>query len=839
MADQLESALVIELSPTIRWEAALDTNGDTAGKLTAVDLAKPFDVTQFNRRDRELAYRDLINANAVVKVGLEIASIFGGAVSIPRVEGQTVQTLPYVASDIKDTSSQVVHVRHADVPTAALASDMDLAGRDALIYETLATACEVFRDPPLEGLQSGISDTSAWSLGEEVEERVNINSALPLDRDAFANPDKHLAHRDNLVAAYASRICQVLKNPFAYATRLYVAITGTDEREVEVYSLIKPPYVLGSTYNLDDEVWYHGDWWRALRETRDVPTVQSEDWTTITDSSTRIWTAEPALSDRNRIVYDVADKTLKWYRENNDVSSVPQLFALSVPGIFEGQYVDTVLAIPEQKDAQFWRKKAARIVFAGTVISDIAAVTDTTFGTNVLVADDAAVMTVPQNTPMRVLFPGATLEAGRRYQVSALVVPQPVLKVFGDQTSTEGVTIADRGLTFDGAYMPTTLTAGDAVLFSLQLPAGVWTCTMEYTNLGDVTNGFGVGVTTQDVTQSYTNTVRSDAVPLLFEDANSNPLTNGDLVQADPFTISSAGNQLNISITWAYGPGLFHLRSLTFEQLTPPSLTRYSMEGNLTTELSTSTTAGASTLDVYGSPTHFGVMPFDFTTVASGGTYLNLLWKPTGETEQVPLMVRQVSLHEWVENDPTPDALGFEGFRQDCLNRAEKAAQQAWNKMVNGYEGVVPVSVYNGTWSRDTMEEWISLVEIYEPRLREVPGIESGAVTDNFQYEVTGSYVVYNDAQYFTGDTFYGTLTQSEYTGDGIKQLGAFKRSQPGHLGKLGLMPYGVVYNYQSGTIAAPSSTDVAMPFVVTLQPWMIEAGAYVSQPDFWLVDGL
>jgi hypothetical protein len=243
-------------------------------------------------------------------------------------------------------------------------------------------------------------------------------------------------------------------------------------------------------------------------------------------------------------------------------------------------------------------------------------------------------------------------------------------------------------------------------------------------------------------------------------------------------------------------------------------------------------------------------MPFEFNTAVDGGRTptFELTWNPTGEAAQTPLMVRQVSLHQWVENDPTPDALGFDSYRQACLDRAERCAQQAWNRLVNGYEGDVPLGVYNGTWSSSTTDEWLSLVEIYEPRLREVEGIESGAINPDFQYEVTGSFVVYNDAQYGTGATFWGTSTQADYTYDpsntafawpGVKQVGAFKRSQPGHLGKLGLMPYGVFYNYLVGTVAAPTDISIAMPTLVTLQPWMIEVGAYTAQPEFWLVDNL
>ena len=838
MPGQIESALLIELDRSIRWEASLNTNGGVSGKLTVVDPNASFDATKFNRRDRELAYRDMINANAVVKVGLEIASIFGGAVDIPRVEGSTDTTLPYAASDLGQTNSQVVHIKHAHVPANALAVDMDLAGRDALLYDTLAKACQTFENPPLTPLVPPVAEVTAWSKGEAQTDRQDIATALPLNRDLFGDADKHLTSRDNQVAAYASRLCQVLKNPFAYATRLYVEIGGVDEREVEVYNLIKPPYVLGSRYNAGDEVWYHGQWWQASSETADVPAVTSLYWTAVNESSSRIWTAEPSLPDRNRIVYNVADKTLKWYRENNDVSSVPQLFALSVPGIFEYQTVNTLLGIPEHRDSQFWRKKAARIVFAGTQLQDMAFVINTTGGSNCLVADDAAVLTIPQNTSAR-WFLDAALEAGRRYQVSALVVAQPVLKVYGEQSVTSNITIADRGITFNGVHLATTLTPGAAVLFNLALPAGVWECTMDYTNLSGVTSGFGIEVTTQDTSQTYSNTVLSDASPLQFKDENDIPLQNGKLVTTAPFNISSSGANLSLSITWSYGPGLFHLRSITLNQLSPTN-TRYSMEGKLMSGLTSVSGANPSTLDVSASPIHYGVMPFEFITTApsaADNTWFDMTWKPSGETDLTPLMVRSVSLHEFVTNNPTPDAGGFEGYRQECLDRAEYNAQQSWNRMINGYGGVVPISIYNGTWSRDTTDEWISLTEIYEPRLREVEDIQSGGVADKFQYEITGSYVVYNDTQLFTGDTFYGTFAQSDYTGAGVKQLGAFKRSQPGHLGKLGLMPYGVVYNYQVGTVAAPSDMKAAMPLLVTLQPWMIEAGAYSSQSDFWLVD--
>lgn len=331
MPDQLESALVIALRDTIKWESSLSV--DSSGTIQPVAPASDFNELGYQQRDRELAFRDMIAGAAVVEVAVQVSDVYNYMPEKPKLQGPVRKDLPFLPSEMTSSgtnASQVRQVRQVSIPwDAARFADADLYGRDSLVYEILARACEqAFLNPPISRIDPNAAVFSsagsiAWSLADGQEVRADINSTLPLDRDLFYLPDTNLTDRDNLVAAYAARVMQVLKNPFIYANRLYVQATGADPREPDVY-------------------------------------VYSR-----TTDNKRIFLAEPALALRNRIVYDTVAKTLMWTREKTDEVHPPQIFAMSIPGLEPAQFVQTLSSIPTRKDAQYWRQKAGQVVPAG------------------------------------------------------------------------------------------------------------------------------------------------------------------------------------------------------------------------------------------------------------------------------------------------------------------------------------------------------------------------------------------------------------------------------------------------------------------------------------------
>ncbi len=105
---------------------------------------------------------------------------------------------------------------------------------------------------------------------------------------------------------------------------------------------------------------------------------------------------QPCFLPHPDLVPDVFGRTLQWFRETSDLIHVPQLFALSIPGLLPGQTIRTVARPPIREDAQFWRQKAARVVMAGATRSDVAVIpfTGTNKVTNTLMQETGASLAV-------------------------------------------------------------------------------------------------------------------------------------------------------------------------------------------------------------------------------------------------------------------------------------------------------------------------------------------------------------------------------------------------------------------------------------------------------------
>lgn len=848
MSDYIESALVIALKDVIEWEAALDTeSGD--GTLKVINPDEAINPLDYARRDRELQYRDLINASAVVTVSVELSRIWNALAPRPQLQGETNITLPLNAQDTGRVNSQAVYVTNASVPYDANATDKDMYGRDALLYEMLARACEeILEDPPIARIDSNgtaVSNTSVWATAQGAAGRNEINASAPLNRDLFRDPDLNLAERDNQVAAYVARLVDVMRNPFAFATRLYVRISGDETREAEVYTLRRTLWESGTVYEAGDEVYYKTGWYQADVQTTAVPTTVS-DWTAISEPSQRVWAAEPALSGRNRIVYDVNLKTLQWTRNTRDELHVPQIFAMSIPGIVVDQTVDTLAMSPAKADAQFWRQKAGQLTYAGARIEPIDYIEFTESATGGTPQVGAASMTVPDQ--LKFAFSG-TVEAGYEYGAALLTQPDSLVQIHG-ASNTAGQTGTLTGVDFTGSYAPTTSPAapGTALPWSIALPVGTWKVTLGYTNLSGTSSGFGVRVTVSpgSPTVSGELVILEDTVPLSFVDGNGDPLTNGDIVESQELTMFSTGESQSVKVQWRYGTGAFHVRYIKFENLDATD-GRYSMKAVLTDGdspvIASSGSNASSNLDVRGKSHVPGVMPFRFKATATTATpSLALTWVD-GST--LPIKVTQAQLFKYVQNDPTPLVDGFEGWKWEMLQRAITSARDGYRRSFTEFNEVDLVDFQNsdGTWDSITTEKWMAFIEVSEPRLRQLTGIASGDIVKGRTYEVIGQgraqKITYAGSTYVAGQTFVGDGTNTTYTvidGATLNQQGAFQKSMPADVGMPALVPNGLSLDPATGNAMMANGIKTSTPTVASLQPWMIGLGIYTAQSEFWPV---
>lgn len=826
--NQLESALVLRLRNVIRWESAVDeipSEGTwTTGILQQVDSSDPFDPVQFQYRDRQLRYLDMVNAAAIVDVSVQVSDVWNFSTVKPVMEGPAPKLMPTLVIPQVTTSGTGSFVRHVTSTSiaydAARYADNDLYTRDMLLHEVLARACAIFSDPPISPLDSYgtiIPSTGTWSLAEGLEAMVDINAALPLDKNLFKRPDQALADRDNLLAAYVARVVQALKNPFEYATRLYVEASSVEATEPEVYVLAQ-------------------------------------------DGEERVWTAEPALPGRNRIVYNTATKTLQWFRERTDEVHIPQLFALSIPGILPGQTLDTLPQIPEPKDAQFWRQKAERVIPFGGSVSDALTLDFTASDavTGGYMQIKASSLTVPDDMTLTL---DGSLDAGT-HRVCVLAVPNPVVEIAG-ASNTTGDTGIDGGATFEIEVPSGSITTktyivegGDGITYNavnyypgqtfggvsgvttysqlgvtskvrqysmawkLALPPGAWKLTVDYTNLQHTTTGFGVGV----------NYATGDTVVEIIKDTAVLPFTtgNGTVVSSleGAFDVLN-GNEFSIPVYWSYGTGQLHVRKLTFEN-TDITNCRIAMSGSINT--------GEAVVDVVGTRFQPEILMFTLTNgVESPQTELTLRMAGTlGEDSILPLQIKQVTIQDAGTYNATINADGFQGWRQECLDRAELTISRAFNNTVIEYGARFPIFYSAGTaWGVVNTEDWMSIAEAQQPRLRALPTIASGNLSPGRQYEVITGPVTYDSTVYAVGEKFYAVDGETTFAGGTVDQIGAFQKSNPGHLGKPCLIPNGLSFNGSIAVLAVNGT--MAVPTLAACQPWMVDLGFYTAQPEFWM----
>lgn len=825
---QLETALLVTLRDTLRWESALaplNSSGTYSGTLTVVDTEHSiFDPLAYQRRDRELGWLDTRNAAAVVEVSLECADVWNASALRPKMEGPQIGHIDYSAQDTSATGllSKVVHVKYASLPIDAISTDRDLTGRDILIYETLNNAIRnLFVDPPIVTSGTNIVPVTSWSYANGTYGPADINTALPLGRDLFRNQDMHLADRDNQMAGYVAQLCQVLKNPFSFATRLYVAVFGLDGREVETYTFAEQPFQPGHVYIEGDEIYFQGTIYRVkpgVGTTSDVPWTSPWAWMVVTTPRKRIWTVEPNLPGRNRFVYDTETFTLQWFRESSDVQHVPQLFALSIPGIFSGQTIQTIAQIPQAKDGQFWRGKAAHVVPSGGTVTDLYAIPSTAsfVAQNFTIQETGASLTIPSTGS--IWFPDPAILSHPQnvppgnYRVTALVEPNSTVELPGNQNN-QGVSGTLGGATYTGF---------EKLTWQLGLPPTQWTVEFDYTNLSGSTDGFRIFCDMGGAT------VFNDTSPFYFTDANGNPLPNGTLVTTPAFPVIPTGDAQVFGLNWTGGAGQLHIRSIRFKSTTATG--RYKISG---------TFAGSvAMVDVIGTNQVPGVMTWDFSAKVTTPDDFIMHWE---EAAQLPIRFLRFDLASLGTNSPTPNAQGFQAYRHDCLVRASKSAQQAFSESFFAGTSAPTFLSAGSVWDGFSTERWMAVIEQAEPRLRELDNIPSGGIVTGRQYQVSTGSLIYEGNGYAAGQTFVGD-TQAVYVwaaAGTLNQVGAWQRSRSTHLGRPALVPDGMFFDYSFGTVGMALGPERNAPVLAALQPWMMEVGLYVAQPEFWLPQSL
>jgi hypothetical protein len=896
--NNLDSALIIPLSGSIDWSAALPPLNAFTGTLTAINPGNAFDPTLYARRQRELQHRDMVASAAIAKVSIFAQTVWNGTMVAPILPGVTGVTdytgtnvfMPLdptqVGTVLPNGNTAVTYVLNADIPyTSVTKTEVNLYNRDLLIYETLARAATIFQVPPINRIDPTglyIGSTSVWATAQGTNTPAVISSADAMNQAAFLNPDVYLAQRDNQNAAYVAQVAQALQNPFKFATRIYVQInsaTSINSEESEVYVLTDNQFVSGNTYTAGTQVIYMGTWYQALATTTDTP--PSSNWTTLAGPTLRQFLADPSLDSRNRIVYDTVGNTLQWFRETLDLIHIPQIVGFYVPGIFPGQTIQTVAAVPEKKDARFYLQKAARIQFSsGTWASQqvinptgnrTAGASYVTGGINAIwqQSNDVA-LTAPDQFTLN--LQNLICTSGT-YALNCLVRPSTEIDINGGENQQGVISSSDGGTTYTKI--------GDIRNWSLALPAGGWQLVIDFANVSStLTSSFGIQAS-QGAIQILANTL-----PIYYTDSNGNPLPEGTIISAPGINIQSAGQVYNFSIQWTAGAGQLHIVRLRFIQVNSPSTSHYNMQASWLGAVGGSN--AVSNLNVFGQPNMPDVMPFAFwvgntqanpqitvswipqTSAAWQSISYSLgdqvvynliyweantataptdipgqssVWTQVGIEPQVPLIFEQIELTKFVQATATPNLTGFQGFHQDMSDRALHATRDSYYQALN-QTGTNPPQFVDGnsSWTFASTGSWMSFIEVYAPRLRQQYNVAGSNIATGKQYEViaqAGGAGTYNGQVYVNGQRFYGVAGQTvmyPITGTVfLNQVGAYRLSSPADLGKTALVPDGLQYMQAAGTGTVMGWYDppATIPTHQVLQPWMIEQGFYVAMDDF------
>jgi hypothetical protein len=242
-----------------------------------------------------------------------------------------------------------------------------------------------------------------------------------------------------------------------------------------------------------------------------------------------------------------------------------------------------------------------------------------------------------------------------------------------------------------------------------------------------------------------------------------------------------------------------------------------------------------ASVDVVGVNRQPDVVSWDFYARETTSSDFQVRWE---RDAQLPLRLHRFDLTSIGTNNPTPNAQGFEPYRNDCLVRACRSAQDAFvESLRSGTEAPVFMSA-GSYWGTEATERWMAFIESAEPRLRQKDNIQSGNLVEGRDYQVRLQPLTYGPNTIQAGQTFRAE-TATTYTwvstAGTVDQVGAWVKSRASHVGRPGLAPAGVYFDTNGGTVAVAYGPERNQPQLVTLQPWMIYNGFYAAQPEFWL----
>jgi hypothetical protein len=367
--NQLESALILTLRETIPWESSLEISsiGHAGDRHPS---GEKFDASTYQKRDRQLAFRDLINAAAVAEVSIRVSDVWNYRSIQPTPPGAGAQRpgeRGLRAELLSGTSASVRHVGHTSVPYDAAQfrrqrpvrprrhhlrdpgpGVLDLHRPANPIASTAAGT--TFRRSPPGRWRRGRGQAGRHQHGARAQPRPlqapgptwpTATTRWPPTWPAWPGAQEPVRVRHPHLRRGVQR-----RRPRAGGLRLRPRLLGGRD-----YSTVAGERGLSR----DRLVSRPGDDHRQ-EPPRPPPTGLADR----RPERAAVRGGACADSNRNRIVYNVAAKTLQWFRETTSLVHVPQIVALSIPGIAVGQTLDTLPRIPEAKDAQYWRQKAGR-----------------------------------------------------------------------------------------------------------------------------------------------------------------------------------------------------------------------------------------------------------------------------------------------------------------------------------------------------------------------------------------------------------------------------------------------------------------------------------------------
>lgn len=141
------------------------------------------------------------------------------------------------------------------------------------------------------------------------------------------------------------------------------------------------------------------------------------------------------------------------------------------------------------------------------------------------------------------------------------------------------------------------------------------------------------------------------------------------------------------------------------------------------------------------------------------------------------LYVKSYDIRRFGVQRETVNTSGHRQWKRTCVSKALDSVKRSYLKSTNQVYSTSTV------WNMTSTEAWINSIEVYEPRIRE-----------------------------------------------------AFRIGLPGDVGQPSLTPSGIYYDVGNSEVRVLDESSVE-PTSQVFQPWMIEAGIYVFNEDFWVED--